>query len=413
MTSSNDVVEQGYREREAVVQAFFEAESERLAELCHRMARRFARGGRLIAFGLGPAATDAQHVSVEFVHPVIVGKRALPALALVNDAASTLALAVGDHTGFFARELSLVGRSEDIALGMVHGADDVGTDAVAAGLKQATALGMLSISLAGAHSGPVRDGADYAFEVASSDPFIVQEVHETLYHVLWKLVHVFFEHKGLLEDRVASRTHDTGRSSFLYPFLAEAESNVETVLHDVRASIVKKATDVTDMRAASKDAGGLAQTAAAVRERVDASGKLVVFGNGGSATDAQDLVTDLMVPPPSLPSIAAISLTNDAAVMTGVGNDVGFDNVFARQMIPYADENDVAVAISTSGGSRNVITAVDEARRRGLLTVALAGYGGGRLAETCERVHVIDGDYIPRIQEAQATQYHLLRRLLS
>jgi D-sedoheptulose 7-phosphate isomerase len=81
-------------------------------------------------------------------------------------------------------------------------------------------------------------------------------------------------------------------------------------------------------------------------------------------------------------------------------------------VIAHGGEQDVAVAISTSGGSRNVSAAMEEATRRGLLTVALVGYGGGRLAELCDRVHVIDADYIPRIQEAQATQYHVLRRLL-
>jgi D-sedoheptulose 7-phosphate isomerase len=119
-----------------------------------------------------------------------------------------------------------------------------------------------------------------------------------------------------------------------------------------------------------------------------------------------------MAPPSGLEPVPAISLTNDAAVVTAVGNDVGFDNVFARQIIAYGSPGDVAVAISTSGGSRNVLAAVEEARRRGLVTIGLAGYGGGRLAELCDRAHVIDADYIPRIQEAQATQYHVVRRLL-
>ncbi|MFN2388174.1 MAG: SIS domain-containing protein, partial [Actinomycetota bacterium] len=127
---------------------------------------------------------------------------------------------------------------------------------------------------------------------------------------------------------------------------------------------------------------------------------------------AQDLVVDLMTPPPGMAPVAAMSLTNDEAVVTAVGNDVGFENVFARQVIAHGKAGDVVVAISTSGGSRNVLAAVEEAARRGLLTVALTGYGGGRLAELCDRVHPIDADYVPRIQEAQATQYHVLRRLL-
>jgi D-sedoheptulose 7-phosphate isomerase len=156
----------------------------------------------------------------------------------------------------------------------------------------------------------------------------------------------------------------------------------------------------------------LAEAARLVAERIAAGGKILAFGNGGSATDAQDLVGDLVAPPAGVAPVAAMSLTNDTAVITAVGNDVGFDNTFARQVIAYGGRGDVAVAISTSGGSRNVLAAVDEARRRGLLTIGLAGYGGGRLAELCDLALTVDADYIPRIQEAQASQYHILRSLI-
>jgi D-sedoheptulose 7-phosphate isomerase len=404
------VVEAAYAEREAIVRGFFRREARRLAELCHLMARRFARGGRLIAFGVGAAATDAQHVSVEFVHPVIVGKRALPALALVNDIPSTTGAAVRDPAGFVATHLRTMAAPADIALGMVHSPADSGVDAIAAALKEAASENLLSILLAG----PTSAGADaeYVFDVPCDDPHIVQEVHETLYHVLWELVHVFFEHKGLLEDRVPGRSHDTGQSGFLYPFLAEAETDLEGVLSEVGRSIVQKAEDVIALRGASCDPDGLTRTAELMIDRIGSGGKVLAMGNGGSATDAQDLVGDLVYPPVGTAPVPAISLTNDAAVVTAVGNDVGFDNVFARQVIAYGNRDDVVVAISTSGGSRNVIAALEEARRRGALTVALAGYGGGAAARICDRAHVIDADYIPRIQEAQATHYHVIRQLL-
>jgi D-sedoheptulose 7-phosphate isomerase len=341
---------------------------------------------------------------------VIVGKRALPALALPNDVPTALGVASQDGDDVFARSLRHLGGPEDIALGMIHGADDPGVRPVAAALKQATALGMLTIGLG--TSDTAAGEADLLFGVPSDDPFLVQEVHETLYHVLWELVHVFFEHKGLLEDRPRGAAHDTGRSSWLYPFLAEAETDLDTVVRDVGASIVKKADDVTEMRLASADPAGVVETAREIAGRVARGAKVLTFGNGGSATDAQDLVVDLLMPPGDLGPIPAISLTNDAAVVTAVGNDVGFDNVFARQVIAYGKPNDVAVAISTSGGSRNIIAAVEEARRRRLLTVGLAGYGGGRVAEICDRALTVDADYIPRIQEAQASQYHLLREVL-
>jgi D-sedoheptulose 7-phosphate isomerase len=374
------------------------------------MARRFARGGRLIAFGIGAAATDAQHVSVEFVHPVIVGKRALPAIALPNDAPTALGAATEDPAAIFVRGLTTLGGPEDIALGMVHSASDPGADPVGAALKQAATQGMMTVGLGVEEASP---DADFVFAVPSTDPFVVQEVHETLYHVLWELVHVFFEHKGLLEDRPPGSSHDTGRSSFLYPFLDESETNLDAVLDDVRGSVVQKAADVSEMRDDSLDAEALVETGRLLRERVAEGGKVLAFGNGGSATDAQDLVHDLLSPPPGLPPAPAISLTNDSAVVTAVANDVGFENVFARQVIAYGGPSDIAVAISTSGGSRNVLAAVEEAGRRGLLTVALAGYGGGRLAEICDRAHTIEADYIPRIQEAQASQYHVLRHLIA
>jgi D-sedoheptulose 7-phosphate isomerase len=401
--------EEAYRARERIVRSFFADHAGRLAELCHLMARRFIRGGRLIAFGVGASATDAQHISVEFVHPVIVGKRALPALALSNDIPTALGLALEDSNGCLARQLEVVGGAEDIAFGMVHSTRDAGGEAVAAGIKQAISSGMLAVCLAG--PGEVPAGGDH-FEVPSDDPFVVQEVHETLYHVLWELVHVFFEHKGLLEDRPRGRAHDTGRSSFLYPFLAEAESDLPSVKADVAKSILQKAEDVVAMRAGSLDSDGLEVAARAIAERVRAGGKVLAFGNGGSATDAQDLVADLIAPPGGMRAVPAMSLTNDSAVVTAIGNDVGFDNVFARQLIAHGKPGDVAVAISTSGGSRNMLVAVEEARRRGLVTIGLAGYGGGRLAKSCDVALVVHGDYIPRIQEAQATQYHVLRNLL-
>jgi D-sedoheptulose 7-phosphate isomerase len=400
-----------YAERAELVERFFTQEAPRLARLCHAMANRFSRGGRLIAFGVGAAATDAQHISVEFVHPVIVGKRALPALALANDGPSSIGMALRDGRGFLARQLATLARPEDIAVGLVHGPDDPGAAAVPVALERAAALGLLPVTLTGPPD-ETAVGPD-AFEVMSDDPFVVQEIHETLYHVLWELVHVFFDHKGLLEDRDEGTRHDTGGSSFLYPFLAEAEEGLERVLGEVEGSIVQKARDVARMRKASCAPDELAATAELMARSIADGGKILAFGNGGSATDAQDLVVDLMAPPSGLEPVPAISLTNDAAVVTAVGNDVGFDNVFARQVIAYGSPGDVAVAISTSGGSRNVLAAVEEARRRGLVTIGLAGYGGGRLAELCDRAHVIDADYIPRIQEAQATQYHVLRRLLA
>jgi D-sedoheptulose 7-phosphate isomerase len=178
---------------------FFEAEAERVSQACLAMARRFHRNGRLLAFGAGNAVTDAQHVSVEFVHPVIVGKRALPAIALGTDMAATVGLAMGagwEQT--YARQLDALGRSEDIALGI----DATGNDtAVLTGLTKAAEKGMLTIGLTGGDGGGLATTElDFCFVIPTGDTAVIQETHETLYHIFWELVHVFFEHKGLLSE---------------------------------------------------------------------------------------------------------------------------------------------------------------------------------------------------------------------
>ncbi len=181
----------------AVPEAFFSTEAGRIAEACWAMARRFHRGGRLFAFGNGAWATDAQHVSVEFVHPVIVGKRALPALALTNDSATLTGLMAGGEVHMpFVRQLQVLARPQDIALGFSpYGR----CENVIAALATARQMGLLTLGLAGGDGGLFRQAElDFCFVVQSSDPLAIQETHETLYHVLWELVHIFFEHEGLL-----------------------------------------------------------------------------------------------------------------------------------------------------------------------------------------------------------------------
>jgi D-sedoheptulose 7-phosphate isomerase len=367
---------------------FFEAEAERLARLCHRMAERFARGGRLIAFARAPAAcSDARHVAVEFVHPVIVGKRALPAIAIAGHEA--------------ARHVRLLAEPDDIAIAFGPGMEE----AVAA----AAAAGCVTLAFEPC-------GAEWELLPPTGDPMASQELAETAYHVLWELVHVFFDHRGLLEGREARRVHDTGASSFLYPFLAESETDLESVVHDVRRSVLLKAEEVGELRrqTVGENAEVLAAAAAALRGRLDAGGKLLALGNGGSATDAMDAVADFRDPPAGMPARPAIDLAEDPAIITAIANDVGVEEIFQRQVIAYGREGDALLAISTSGNSGNVIAALAEARARGLLSIAMVGYDGGRVAaeELADHVVVTRSENIPRIQEAQATAYHLLRELV-
>lgn len=161
----------------AASDAFFAAHADAVARACHAMALRFQAGGRLLAYGEGAQRSDVAHVVVEFLHPVVVGKRALPALALRTPA-----------------ELSTLGRDGDIL--MLLGAGAL-RDADAALIAAAAARGMLVIALTGADARAGATRAAARFAVPSDDPLVVQETHEMLYHVLWELVHVFLEHRAV------------------------------------------------------------------------------------------------------------------------------------------------------------------------------------------------------------------------
>jgi D-sedoheptulose 7-phosphate isomerase len=372
---------------------FFDAEAERLARLCHLMAERFARDGRLVAFGHTPAArSDARHVAVEFVHPVIVGKRALPAIGLAGEG------------GALAAQVALLARPHDIA--MAFGAGDPDGECAAA-IAVARERGCLTIAF---ESDPTH-AAEWEFAPPTSDRDVAQELVETLYHVLWELVHVFFEHRGLLSGRSERRVHDAGASSFLYPFLDEREDKLEPVVEDVRRSVLAKAAEIADLRAQtlSENAEVLAGAAVELRLCFERRGKLLALGNGGSATDAMDVVADFRSA-----GRPAIDLTEDPAILTAIANDIGTDAIFSRQVIAYGAAGDALLALSTSGNSVNVIAALAEARRRGLVTLAMVGYDGGRVASEglADHVVVTRSEHIPRIQEAQASAYHALRALV-
>ena len=175
-----------------------------VAAACHAMAVRFHQGGKLVVFGIGSASTDAQHVAVEFVHPVIVGKRALPAISLTTDVATVTGVAERDGLdAIFAHQIRYLAVPADIALGI---SADGNSASVLAGLVTASQLGMLTIALAGGDGGAIAasPAVDYTVLARSADPRVVKEVHVTAYHVLWELVHVFFEQPGVLAPGVVA-----------------------------------------------------------------------------------------------------------------------------------------------------------------------------------------------------------------
>jgi D-sedoheptulose 7-phosphate isomerase len=376
-------IEERLLARNQIVEEFVSRESFRLAEACRSMSERFVQGGRLLAFGRGPYATDAQHVSVEFVHPVIVGKRALPAL---------------DISMLFRPWLETILHPEDIVMGF---GPPEGDDEVRSALKFAQARNALTFALPGAEG-------SYAVEAFTQDPFIHQEMIEILYHTLWETVHVFLEYREL--------GYEVGESRFLYPFLGQEKQETGHLVSEVAASIRMKVQDDSALRVqvAREQAEQISSAALAIHDRLLKGGKLILFGNGGSATDANDWAIDCVLPPSGYRPVPAVSLSLEPANITAVANDVGTEVIFLRQLIAQARPEDVAIGISTSGGSRNIIMALEEARKRKMLTVAVLGYDGGEIKRQglADFPIVVECDYIPRIQEVQASIYHIIRETL-
>lgn len=370
-------------ERNRLYSEFFTREARRLASACREMSDRFLQGGRLLAFGKGPYATDAQHVSVEFVHPVIVGKRALPAL---------------DLSILFGPWLETLVQPEDIVMGF---APPEGDAEIEESLRAARAKQAMTFALPGSEG-------SYWITAATSKPFLHQEMIEILYHTLWETVHVFFEHREVGED--------VGDAGFLYPFLGQKKQSLTGVEDQVAESIRMKVEEDAKLRlqVASEQAENLVEATRAIHDRLQNGGKLILFGNGGSATDANDWMLDSIHPPAGYRPVPAVSLSLEPANITALANDVGTDVIFLRQLIAQARPNDIAVAISTSGGSKNIILALEEARKRKMLTVALLGYDGGEIVRRglADFPLVVRSDYIPRIQEVQASMYHIIRELL-
>jgi D-sedoheptulose 7-phosphate isomerase len=195
-------------------------------------------------------------------------------------------------------------------------------------------------------------------------------------------------------------------TDFLYPFIEGDETDAETLLEDLARSATAKWRQSSKLREAtlSQVEAMLQTTAGAMAERFAAGGRLFTFGNGGSATDAE-AVAHLYTEPPWGRALPARSLAEDQAVMTALGNDVGFELVFSRQLIAHGRAHDVAMGFSTSGNSDNLMRAFAEARKQGMLTVGVAGTDGGRMAaegSPVEQCFVVRSDSVHRIQESQA-----------
>ena len=205
----------------------------------------------------------------------------------------------------------------------------------------------------------------------------------------------------------------------LYPFLYSGRTDLSAVLDQVRASTVAKAAEIGELRRAVgvRDGARIAECARQAAARFGAGGRLFAFGNGGSATDAAQLATLFLNPGPiegrAARPLPAFGLANDTSVVTALCNDIGVEVVFARQLAAFGGRDDIAVGLSTSGNSDNLLRAFDEASRRGMLTIGLAGYDGGKMAEldSIDYLFVVPSSSVHRIQEAQTTIYQVLWEL--
>lgn len=321
-----------------------------MVRIAERIAGGLGSGGRLLVDGHGRGLADAHHVVVEFMHPVTVGKQALPAF---------------------------------------HGFDGCGGEDVTMSIAYGGAQLDVDVDIAFTDRPPV-DGPGCLVFPLPTDPGQAKIAAVLGYHVVWELVHLFLE-------SVAGSSSDAPSASSLYPMLYAAGDDQQRIdelrLAARRSSEVKIAESFDVCTAAlTANADNIDQVAELFRR----AGTVFTFGNGGSSTDAADAAMAL--------GPGARSLADDVATISALANDVTFDVVFARQLATVGRMGDCAVAFSTSGNSRNVIEAAVVAKRVGMSTVGLAGYDGGAMA-TCDAfdvIMVVDSASVHRIQEAHS-----------
>ena len=334
------------------------------------LARAFADGRCLSV--LAPGAPDhAHHVAVEFVHPVVAGTRPLPAVAAPADGTAG------------TRPLPAAAAPFDETAGAPPMA------VVAAPTAEAAAASPDARLVIGAAD----PDADLVIPRDQSDAAILLS-----YHLLWELVQVALEHPGLVGSTGAAGGDSTG---FLYPFLDAAEDDEVSLREALQSSADAKRAESHRLAQESLDANRavLDEAGAAIAHAARSGGRVLTMGNGGSATDAARLARMLRAW-----GVPAESLSSDYAVATALANDLGAERIFARQLDAFARPGDVLAGCSTSGASRNLLAAFDQAAAGGLTTVGLSGYGGGSFAG-CPSVHhslVVQSMSVHRIQEAQA-----------
>lgn len=189
--------------------------------------------------------------------------------------------------------------------------------------------------------------------------------------------------------------------------------NADTAQSLAIARIRDCASVMQSLLASSEYLSAVVKVAETMTARLRSGNKILFFGNGGSAADAQHLAAELSGRfLKERPSLSGWALTTNASALTAVGNDYSFDDVFARQIQGVGSAGDVAFAISTSGNSPNVIKAVNDAGQRNLVTIGLTGKTGGKLRDVVDHCICVPSDQTPRIQEAHILTGHILCELI-
>jgi len=199
----------------------------------------------------------------------------------------------------------------------------------------------------------------------------------------------------------------------LYPFLHGAKQDAEKLHLALLESVRQKALDSVDTKRTFFERNGEAVVAVAhaIADIYRRDGRLFTMGNGGSSCDAAHIAVEFLHPVTAgRPALAAVNLSADTAMLTAVGNDVGFAHVFVRQVIAQARRGDGLIGISTSGNSENLLAAFRAAKQIGIVTIGLAGGDGGKMAASVDVDHclVVSSDSIHRVQETQVAIYHIL-----
>jgi D-sedoheptulose 7-phosphate isomerase len=205
-------------------------------------------------------------------------------------------------------------------------------------------------------------------------------------------------------------------SRAFYPFLHEDDKKPQDLQEELRFSLLEKVRESVEVkqRFFEANADAILDASLAMAKTFQRGGKLLVCGNGGSATDAQHIAVEFMHPiTVGRKALPAISLTNDMAMVTAVSNDVGFADVFSRQIIALGREGDILLAISTSGNSDNLMHAIETARKMKLITIGYAGGDGGKMAELhagkrLDFCLTVPTSSIHRIQESHVALYHTM-----